>query len=354
MLPSLFVASSSKHLSTARALKTVLSEVAEVTVWDEPEAGFSVNESIFGGLLAATEQFDFAVFVFEADDLATIRRFGGANTSAVVRDNVIFEFGLFVGSLGRSRAYWISPAGSAAPTLPTDLAGIVHLRFKRPARSGIETLERTLANACQNLSSNIQKLGRRADRPLEELSAVRVLCASSKEFDAPEFDKHRKEIRRNFPKGSLVAREGIPATVLYELMFEGRWEIVHLATYVDAAKGDVILPQMRDGSRQSARNRILADGFVDLVKRCGARLVVVPTCDSVALAIKMAPFTNVIAGHKPIETIAALDWAKVFYRNLAKGIPLRDSYDAAQRQADCGLALLSKREFRLVFGSEAA
>jgi hypothetical protein len=354
MLPSLFVASSSRHIDTARAIKTVLADVANVTVWDEPDAGFRINESIFGGLLSATEQFDFAVFVFEADDLATIRRLGGPKTSAVVRDNVIFEFGLFVGSLGRSRAYWISPTGGAAPTLPTDLAGIVHLRFNRPGRNGTGALERALTDAAQKLSADIQKLGRRADRPLEELVAARVLCASSKEYDAPQFDKDRKEIRRNFPKKSLIAREGITAKGLYELMSGGRWDIVHLASYVDVANGDVILPEMGDKGRRSMRNRILANGLVDLVKGCGARLVVVPTCDSIALAIKLAPFTNVIAGHKSIEAVAALDWAKVFYWNLARGIPLRDSYDSAQRQADCGLALLSKREFRLVFDSEAS
>ncbi len=125
-----------------------------------------------------------------------------------------------------------------------------------------------------------------------------------------------------------------------------RWNIIHLATHVDANTGDLILP---DSSASSAQpNRLLVNGVVDLVRKCEACLVVVPTCDSIALAIKLANVTNVIAGHKPVEQVAALSWAKVFYENLSKGVPLGESYDAAQRQVDCGLVLLSRREFRLV------
>ena len=149
----MFVGSSANHLPTARALKNSLSEVAEVVVWDEPGAGFEFNESVFGGLLLATEKFDFAVFVFEADDLANIRRHNTeSEPTPVVRDNVIFEFGLFVGSIGRSRAYWISPAGITSPELPTDLAGLVHLTFSSQGNSDSNGMPLALDNSVSRLA----------------------------------------------------------------------------------------------------------------------------------------------------------------------------------------------------------
>jgi hypothetical protein len=332
-------------LSTARALKAALRDVADVTVWDEPGAGFDFNESIFGGLLAATEQFDFAVFVFEADDLVSIRRRGNKRQSAmIVRDNVIFEFGLFVRSIGRNRAFWVSPAGAKKPSLPTDLAGLFSLRYKKPKAE--DAMLAAVADAIKPLAERIRKLGRRTDRTLEELSPVRLLCASSTQYDAPQFEKDHQEIRGHFPSDSITVKEGISADELDALMFKNRWDIIHLATYVDIAIGDVILPAS-GAANNTDPNRLLAKGFVDLVNDCGARLVVIPTCDSIALALKLSPITNVISGHKPIEARSALTWAKVFYRNLARGVSLNDSYKAAQHQADCGLVLLLKRDFRL-------
>ena len=70
--PRVFIGSSSEQLETARAVKQCLGSDVEAVVWDE--AGFALNESTFGALTKMAERFDFAVFVFDADDVAQIRR----------------------------------------------------------------------------------------------------------------------------------------------------------------------------------------------------------------------------------------------------------------------------------------
>jgi predicted nucleotide-binding protein len=119
--PSVFIGSSSEQLETARAIKQGLGSDVQAVVWDE--ADFALNESAFGALSKMAERFDFAVFVFDADDVAQIRR----AEVRTVRDNVVFELGLFIGRLGRGRAFWITAEGTAAPHISTDLAGITRL-----------------------------------------------------------------------------------------------------------------------------------------------------------------------------------------------------------------------------------
>ena len=98
-VPTVFIGSSTEQISTARALKAHLDTFAKATVWDE--AAFELNTSIFGALLKAADCFDFAVFVFDADDVALIRQ----SEARTVRDTVVFELGLFTGRMGRGRAF---------------------------------------------------------------------------------------------------------------------------------------------------------------------------------------------------------------------------------------------------------
>jgi len=64
-------------------------------------------------------EFHYAVFVFTPDDQLHTR--GG--TKPVARDNVLFELGMFIGKLGRRRAFAIHP-GKRGIALPSDLSGI--------------------------------------------------------------------------------------------------------------------------------------------------------------------------------------------------------------------------------------
>jgi len=72
----------------------------------------------------AVTEFDAAVFVFTPDDQLTIR----GVTKPVARDNILFELGLFVGRLGRKRAFVVKPRGENI-ALPTDLSGITTAEY---------------------------------------------------------------------------------------------------------------------------------------------------------------------------------------------------------------------------------
>jgi hypothetical protein len=64
--------------------------------------------------------YDFAVLVLTDDDQITCRKV----TQASPRDNVVFELGLFMGALGRRRAFpLVAQTADGAPKIPSDLLG---------------------------------------------------------------------------------------------------------------------------------------------------------------------------------------------------------------------------------------
>ena len=68
---------------------------------------------------------DFAIFVFSPDDISIMRD----NMDQVVRDNVLFELGLFIGRLGQERCFFLVP-DSGSMRLPTDLFGVNPTRYE--------------------------------------------------------------------------------------------------------------------------------------------------------------------------------------------------------------------------------
>ena len=118
MKPTLFIGSSAEGVNVAYAAQQNLQHVAEVTVWDQ--GVFRLSQTNLESLLAILDRSDFGIFVFSADDLVTIR--GQENTA--VRDNVLFELGLFVGRLKRERCFILIPDNASDLRFPTDLLGM--------------------------------------------------------------------------------------------------------------------------------------------------------------------------------------------------------------------------------------
>jgi len=102
----------------AYAIQESLEYDLEVTVW--PQGVFELSKTTIETLVEQSTKFDAAVFVFSPDDTTLVR----GNQKASVRDNVLFELGLFVGALGRENCFIVKPRSFSSLDLPTDLLGI--------------------------------------------------------------------------------------------------------------------------------------------------------------------------------------------------------------------------------------
>jgi predicted nucleotide-binding protein len=147
--PILFVGSSKEHLRVAEAFAAgVPKGSARVTLW---------SDGVFGASRFPIEDLetqigiaDFAVLVVGADDRVISR----GSESDAPRDNVVFELGLFMGALSRSRTFLLAPRGHKIK-IPTDLLGLTTLQFD-PAASSPEDM---VGEALKELTEIIARLG---------------------------------------------------------------------------------------------------------------------------------------------------------------------------------------------------
>ena len=140
--PRIFVGSSSEGLDVANKLQELLSGEFSVVVWNQGTV-FGLGTSTLEALEAAVLEFHHAVFVFTADDQLTIR----GELKPVARDNVLFELGMFIGKLGRKKAFVVHP-GNKGVSLPSDLAGITTAPY--------DPKERNLAAALGPVATRIR------------------------------------------------------------------------------------------------------------------------------------------------------------------------------------------------------
>nr|WP_294948797.1 STING domain-containing protein [uncultured Mucilaginibacter sp.] len=117
----LFIGSSAEQLTTLNEIVALIGDAAECTRWTN---AFGNNESTLNALIKQTRLSDFAILLATKDDITKQRD----EVLTTPRDNVIFEFGLFLGAAGPDKCYLIAEEDA---DLPTDLDGITVAKFSR-------------------------------------------------------------------------------------------------------------------------------------------------------------------------------------------------------------------------------
>ena len=119
--PRLFLGSSSEGREVARNLQAELGDICQVVRWDQ--SVFEPGGYTLDSLIAVAASIDFAVLIATPDDTTVSR--GESKPSA--RDNIVLEFGLFAGALGRDRTYLLA---TGEIKLPTDVLGLTRLPYR--------------------------------------------------------------------------------------------------------------------------------------------------------------------------------------------------------------------------------
>jgi Predicted nucleotide-binding protein containing TIR-like domain len=112
---TIFIGSSTEGKPYAQAIADVIQSLDyKVQLWSE---AFRIGDTFIESLIRVAEEVDAALFVATADDHRIMR----GREDSVTRDNVLFEYGLFSGKLGRSRT---ALAIVANAVVAMDLSGI--------------------------------------------------------------------------------------------------------------------------------------------------------------------------------------------------------------------------------------
>lgn len=146
-----FIASSVESVDIAHSLQENLDHAVDVSVWDQ---AFGLSADILEQYLSLIRTYDFAIFILGPDDVSRIRQ----HRYQVARDNVVFELGVAVATLGKQRTFLVSPRNLPEMHLPSDLAGVVVATYK----SERADLRGALGPAATKIARDMARLGSKA------------------------------------------------------------------------------------------------------------------------------------------------------------------------------------------------
>jgi CRP/FNR family transcriptional regulator, cyclic AMP receptor protein len=147
--PKLFIISSTEALEVAHEIQSQLQHDVFSAVWDQ--GVFFAGGYPLDALEKAVGESDFAVAIAQPDDIVETR---GARYSTL-RDNVLFELGIFLGRLTRHRAILVHPRVTGLK-LPSDLHGLTLVSYD-PGKPG--ELPARLGPACHEIRKLVKNLG---------------------------------------------------------------------------------------------------------------------------------------------------------------------------------------------------
>ncbi|MEQ8687682.1 MAG: nucleotide-binding protein [Imperialibacter sp.] len=122
-LINVFIGGSSEALSISKRVKSLIEGSGEIrcTIWNE--GVFEFNQTFLRSLEQACYSYDFGILIASKDDIANVRN----NLKDIPRDNVVFEYGLFLGVMGNNRTFLVQEKGA---NLPTDILGNTTPQFR--------------------------------------------------------------------------------------------------------------------------------------------------------------------------------------------------------------------------------
>ncbi len=220
--PLLFIGSSTKSKPFANALQEGLADEVSPIPW--PQLGLPLSEQVLESLEKKIERADFAAFILAPDDQIDT----GKEITGATRDNVLIEFGLARGLLGKERVFMVMPPPSEMSFhLPTDLLGLTGATYDPSAaianREDLDELQTVLLDATIAVRREARRQGpkpkpkdskpveRRVDKVLDRGStdalnelADAAIYVSDKRHEYPES-------LRQF----VVDRKVVPSKYLY-------------------------------------------------------------------------------------------------------------------------------------------
>ncbi|MBC3434857.1 nucleotide-binding protein [Pseudomonas sp. BW16M2] len=205
--PRVFIASSVEGMNVANAVNESLDYDVELVHWKD---SFKLSSYSVDDLMEKSRTVDFAIFIFTPDDVSTIR----AQVHAVARDNVLFELGLFIGSLSRERCFIVKPRG-VEMHFPTDLIGLTPADFDGNRSDG--DLTQAVNAPCIKIKKEISRLGL-ASEDKDIIKARVKKTGFNYNIGIPE----RKPLLTIFEK-CIHLTEGVPSGELFTLKNESEF-----------------------------------------------------------------------------------------------------------------------------------
>lgn len=148
MKQRIFIGSSKEGLNVAKRVKDFFKESYDCYIWTDDI--FQYNEGFLETLIKSASLFDFGFMIFSSDDISQIR----GKEFETTRDNVLFEYGLFLGRVGIDNAYVLC---EESVKIPSDLQGITLANYKTIKVEGKNEADGSLEETLKRLKKRIDE-----------------------------------------------------------------------------------------------------------------------------------------------------------------------------------------------------
>jgi hypothetical protein len=170
--------------------------------------------------------------------------------------------------------------------------------------------QRTLASPAINLRDSV-----------ETIRNPKALCISSPQFTRLGFENQLQTVLNAFPETVPHQRVFSSAELREALAGDETYDIVHIAAFVCPRSGDLYFSDvdLSSGRGTASEPDILgADALASLLEIANAKLVVIGSCDSIALAVTLVNVCHVVAARDMVSAKMMASWVEAFYSKLPK------------------------------------
>jgi predicted nucleotide-binding protein/ADP-ribose pyrophosphatase YjhB (NUDIX family) len=144
-----FIASSTEQVKVAKFITCHLEGDVKWTLW---QYSFGAGKHVLNQLVEHSREHDFAIILITPDDRTISRDVERPST----RDNLIFEMGLFIGSIGAERVFAITERDTV-PKIISDYMGVTYETYK--AAESDDDLLQALIPTCTKMLVKMKQLG---------------------------------------------------------------------------------------------------------------------------------------------------------------------------------------------------
>ncbi len=154
---------------------------------------------------------------------------------------------------------------------------------------------------------------------VERIHDPKALCISSPQFTNLGFENQLETVLNAFP--AVVPHQRIFSSAELRAAVSGdqTYDIVHIAAFVCPRSGTLYFSDVDLKTGESVLpepDTLSPDALADLLQMAGAKLVVIGSCDSIALGATLVNVCNVIAARDMVSPKMMAAWVEAFYAKL--------------------------------------
>jgi hypothetical protein len=193
---------------------------------------------------------------------------------------------------------------------------------------------------------------------IEQVHDPKALCISSQQFLRLGFENQLQVVLNAFPS-VMEHQQVLSSEQLRDAIAGDRtFDIVHIAAFVCPRTGDLYFSDVdvTTGKRLTREADLLkADALADLLQVAKTKLVVIGSCDSIALGATLVNVCHVVAARDMVSPKMMAAWVEAFYSKLPQR-SLLQALDYALKLSQAPMRFYARQvnDVDLIFMQDAA